>query len=77
MSADLTNEELLKLVKERGLHCQESQAPQEVGFAAKLEKLDSQTKEQLSLARSVAFLPQSAKTALMDLAMSELLQQSK
>ena len=72
--SDLTNEQLLALVRERGLANEEP--PQEIqnSLAMKLSAIKGGSKELISTAQSVRFLPQTAKTELMDVAMDHLLQ---
>ena len=75
---DLTNEQLLNLLRERGLATTSIQAQQpvpqkELGLSQKLNLITKVHKEQIQEAKSVRFIPQGAKTELLDVAMDQLL----
>ena len=77
-ASNLTNEELLELVRQRGLETSANTAPvtpsQPVDeFIMKLQSINQKHKDLISEAKSASFIPQGAKTALLDVAMDRLL----
>ena len=75
MSSNLTNDQLLELLRERGLVQlqQHNPPPTEKNLAEQISKGNVDIEDQLKHAQSVRCLPEAAKTAILDYAISELL----
>ena len=76
MNPNMSNEELMALVRERGLvdfpETSERQ-PSSPSLDADIERMPAEIIQTLNKANSVAFIPLKVKTALIDVAISHLL----
>ena len=84
---DLTNEELMELIRQRGLAVpsqQQAEPPQNTAetapvvvntrsLAEKLRELPNRVQESVREARSCNFLPQAVKTALLDVIIDHIM----
>ena len=71
MSSNISDKELLQLVKERGLL---NHGPSSEKLAKRLvDDIPEEIKNDIRQAKSVQFIPQGAKSILLDIVMSELL----
>ena len=75
---DLTNEELMEIIRERGLFpIAEPERVAELSLRQKLQTISEEHHNQITEAKSVNFIPSNAKTALLDIAMDTLLRIDK